>query len=1034
MKFLPFIIIRTPIAPTNNMLSDIAFNEALYISSPSLHNEQNKQLVNTNIAEKEKYKLNCSIYKFKQRASNRCTPYGLFAGLSVGKWGEENSVVFDSDLSKSLGRKTSLDMNVVCQIAQEITNINCVKYSLRYYTNESIYKIGDSYRYIEYFYHNSRKIHKLSKVEVNEYLEKVLSKSKSGLLFEEITDLIVSEDISKDEATEFINELISCQLLVNELQPNVIGEDYITRLVKKLDTILKVSYDKELQNYLSILIQVNSLLDELDVNKINFIHKYKDIHNLTLKLIPSVNEINLFQADLYKNTIKCTINKSIQKSIEDLMFVLNRITPIRPNSLLENFKNKFRERYEEMEVPLLHALDSESGVGYPVKDINGINDLVDDLTIESNNSQKDIQWNDHATFLHNIITKSIQNKQKVIQITEDDLKDIDYQNDNWPDTMSIMFKLVDANKNKIKLINSGGSSAVNILGRFTGSNNEIYEIAKKITEYESNVLQGKIIAEISHLPESRVGNILTRPSFRDYEIPYLSMSLKSTEHCINVSDLLISIRNNKVFLRSKKHNKEVIPRLGNAHNYSVDSLPVYHFLSDLQVQYYDKAYTVFNYSIFEGLYNYLPRLEYKNVILSSGRWYIRRMSYEKLLNKNITITEKVILFTEFVKEFDLPNKFLIIDNDNELLIDTKDELGILTFVDEVRKKNNIILEEYLFEETESLVKDTNGNSFTNECIAFITPDKKNTRQPSEMEPLRKVTSKRYFSLGSEWVYCKVYCGVKTADFILTNYIAELMNRFLLDDFIDQWFFIRYADPEAHIRIRFRIKGSNYLNSTLTLFNELFEPLLKEGIVFKLQFDTYIREIERYGDDMIDLAEGLFYNDSSFVIDLLKCLDPESGGKLRWQMAIKSTDKLLDDFGLIFEEKMKFYEEMRNAYFTEHGGSKETKIKLDDKFRVIRKDIDFIFENSSENVQELTPLFELLDRRSNANAAIVNELLKRANDISKSVRINLLRSYIHMNLNRLFMGKNRLNEYVVYDMLSRYCIGVNAKLKKRNSCV
>jgi hypothetical protein len=46
------------------------------------------------------------------------------------------------------------------------------------------------------------------------------------------------------------------------------------------------------------------------------------------------------------------------------------------------------------------------------------------------------------------------------------------------------------------------------------------EIIKKETNYHSN----KILAEISHIPESRTGNILRRPVLRDFEIAYLSNS------------------------------------------------------------------------------------------------------------------------------------------------------------------------------------------------------------------------------------------------------------------------------------------------------------------------------------------------------------------------------------------------------------------------------------------------------------------------------------------------------------------------------
>ncbi|WP_410575987.1 lantibiotic dehydratase, partial [Bacillus sp. SIMBA_006] len=74
-------------------------------------------------------------------------------------------------------------------------------------------------------------------------------------------------------------------------------------------------------------------------------------------------------------------------------------------------------------------------------------------------------------------------------------------------------------------------------------------------------------------------------------------------------------------LRSQKHNKEVRPYLTNAHNYSSDSLPVYHFLSDLYFQTHCSDLG-FHWGGLKRVYRFLPRVEYKNIILEKARWQV----------------------------------------------------------------------------------------------------------------------------------------------------------------------------------------------------------------------------------------------------------------------------------------------------------------------------------------------------------------------------------------------------------------------------
>ena len=103
-------------------------------------------------------------------------------------------------------------------------------------------------------------------------------------------------------------------------------------------------------------------------------------------------------------------------------------------------------------------------------------------------------------------------------------------------------------------------------------NPEIEKLTRTILQREEANQPDCVYAEIVHLPESRIGNILMRPVLRKYEIPYLCGTTLSEEFQIPVTDLLVRIEGDKVVLRSKKLNKQVIPRMTTAHNFSMTTI------------------------------------------------------------------------------------------------------------------------------------------------------------------------------------------------------------------------------------------------------------------------------------------------------------------------------------------------------------------------------------------------------------------------------------------------------------------------------
>jgi thiopeptide-type bacteriocin biosynthesis protein len=289
---------------------------------------------------------------------------------------------------------------------------------------------------------------------------------------------------------------------------------------------------------------------------------------------------------------------------------------------------------------------------------------------------------------------------------------------------------------------------------------------------------------------------------------------------------------------------------------------------------------------------------------------------------------------------------------------------------------------------------------------------------------------RTFSLGSEWLYYKLYCGVKTGDTILTDVIKPLTEQLIKEGLIDSWFFIRYADPEIHIRVRFHFTDTQQIGSVIGLFQNAIKKYEENGLIWKTQTDTYQREIERYGESAMLLGEQIFYYDSKCIVDMLDLIDGDDGEEIRWLFAIRAVNELLSNFNYSFEEKRELLEDLKTGFALEFNMNKALKMQVDKKFRTHRKSIVDILDTKNDEGSELEELFEILNERSSKIKPIVNQILNlhKNNELPLSLN-DLLASYIHMLLNRLFKNKQRLHEMVVYDLMWRTYRSEIAKQKQ-----
>jgi lantibiotic biosynthesis protein len=997
------------------LLDDTFFKEALWLASPVLYGEAQKWK-NGLLEQKQIRKLLYSLTKYYQRMCTRVTPFGLFAGCSTLAIDQVEAT--DINMKRSpVHRYSRLDMDFLFCLIQYIEKDYDIRKKLRYKKNSTIYAIGDQYRYVEYVYVNNRRKYTITAVDKNEYLDKLIEKcSIDRLDYSMLLQLLTDDEISEEEAEQYIHQLIDSQLIVTNLEMELAGDDALVRLIRKLN---KIKCDK-LMPLIDLLEEIQQKLISLDKNGMNEIHQYESIIDKINNLGINYSIEKLFQVDF----VAPIDDKSRfeKKDIEDILAILGPLSAFskeNPNFKLKRFIEKYKERYDTEEVQLVQVLDTDIGIGYPVDHDRTNTPFVDDFRVHMAKKTDNTTIDNIDSYLLSLITNAYSEKKQSIELNINEFAEMASQrwnekllNDLQP-SMNIIFQVVDCNQEKKILFEvASGTSSIDIIGRFGHTKDTIHESIKEIAQHESNINANFIMADIVHLPEARHGNIICKPQIYDYQIPFMAKASVDNEHVIDITDLFISINSNgNIMLRSKKINKYIIPRLNNSHNFSYNSLPVYHFLSEIQNQ-SRLRYIKFHWGTWSNYFKFFPRVTCGKFVLSLASWRVYNQDLKTIVdlyNKSIDFNIIKSAVDDWRSNNSIPEMFLLVEGDNELHVNTANKLSLLTFIDEVKNKQSFIIEEFLSPYHGNKLQENYVKQFALPILrrkADFVPEVKE----SINSPIR-----RKISPGNNVLYIKIYGGASIVEKNVLLRLHQLIEILAVD--IDKWFFIRYNDPHDHIRLRFFLKRAQDASKICIDINTLLQPLMDSNILWKVEIDTYVRELERYTPQFMELSESLFYHDSKCALEVLNAIyQSDNLEQYRWMSALINIDMLLTDMGMEdLEEKYKLVSRIRNSFFNEFGGSLDLNRTLSDKYRSHRKLIEIALIAALENETAFN-LNNIFKNRSKYIIAIIDEIKTSGGD--KKIE-ELAVSYIHMTLNRLFLAQPRKHELIIYDFLERF---------------
>ncbi|MEX1362767.1 MAG: lantibiotic dehydratase [Nannocystaceae bacterium] len=982
--------------------------EALFVASPSL--VQSLEVWRADPHSKQGEQLERALVRYLSRMTARPTPFGLCSGVSVGTLGPKTALRLAP--RRDHRRAVDLDGAAMERLRSASETQGTIGPNTRVRVSSTVLSHDGRLRYVEAHTSHGRSHFQLAEIESSPYIEWVLERARSVARARDLVDVLRERDpeIDADEAMEFVADLVEHQLLRRADGLRATGPSALHGIIEDLGG------DGEPRR---TLLRVREQIEQLPQFPFDAaIPRYRAMNDALAELVDSPSPAGALKIDLHKPLVEGTLDASVRDELVEAARLLARAADD-PADPLWRFRADFRQRYQERWVPLLQALDPDVGVGF---DLWGLTaslrvPLLDGLPFVATGSES-IVWHPrkHGWLTERMLELARRGGGELV-MSDADFEAIALRAEPaLPPAYHLIASLLPPGmpgQATLWLRSGGGPSGVNLLGRFCHGSSDLEQGVRRHLERERELYAPAVVAEIAHLPDGRLLNVVGRPVLRDYEIPVLGDSGAPAPRQIPLDDLWLRLDGDRVVLASRRLGTEVIPRLTSAHNHwSARNVGVYSFLCALQGQGMSTAFG-WDWGPLADL-PALPRVRWRRIIVSPARWRIAR---SELVSTASSASRRATAVAALRQRHALPRFVLLVQGDQELLVDLDNPLSVDSMLHAVANgEPSALLRELLQHGNLPVVGPEGG--FVHELIIPVV----GTLEPRAAVDTSRIgedQGPRVFPPHAEWDTWRLYAAPALVERTLVEDLLPWLEQRAPADGDLEWFFLRHGDPSWHLCLR--VRGSDP-RAVQTLRSELaarLHALVATGRSWRVRSDTYVREIERYGGPRgIAACERVFVADSRWCSVALSVVDRAQDEGLRWKIALWSIARMLEALGLDEAERLQLVQSLRHNYGEELGANAgPLKHALGRRYRELRPEVEATVALESERI----PL-ELREASARFAARVEPEIstlrsLEREGELPESLS-TIVRSVLHMRLNRLMIEHARKQELVLHDLLAR----------------
>lgn len=328
---------------------------------------------------------------------------------------------------------------------------------------------------------------------------------------------------------------------------------------------------------------------------------------------------------------------------------------------------------------------------------------------------------------------------------------------------------------------------------------------------------------------------------------------------IRLADIAVSGDTDGLFFVSLPHQRIIEPTSFNAVEFRHYAHPLARFLNEAP-RACAAVYMPFSWGAADSL-TALPRVRYGRAVLASARWNLVTADLLPAAMTDASPPRWRAAVDEWRQRFGVPERVQLVEGDSHLPVDLTEPLHLQLLRTVLRRHGRARLDE-------APAPDAFGwlDGHAHEIAIPLTSTQAPIARPSFSHGHSVRRDEPHLPGASPWLYAKLYGSAHRTVAILDQ-VPKLIAE--CDEAIE-WWYLPYRDPEPHLRLRIRLVDADAYGPVAARLGTWAAALRRQGLLGRLQLDTYHPEFGRYGPGkLMAAAERVFVADSAAAIAELK---------------------------------------------------------------------------------------------------------------------------------------------------------------------